>query len=163
MSGIGSEKADDVDRTLKLNYRFEMQFLREVHLVDVGGPAFQERRRKSTPRFGYYAFFGRRKADRYSAPLFALLVAVVALNVLDSLLTMMILDQKGWEANPIVQAAMDIHGENFWWIWKFGLVSFCLILLCLHSRYKLAKRAMVFLTTVYLCLVLYQIYLLKMM
>jgi len=129
-------------------------------LAEVARQVSQERRRKPTSKFGYYAFFGRRKADRYSAPLFALLVAVVALNLLDSLFTMMILDQKGWEANPIVQAVMDIHGDKFW-IWKFGLVSFCLVLLCLHSRYRVVKRVMVFLTSVYLCVVLYQVYLLR--
>jgi len=118
-----------------------------------------ERRRKPTPRFGWYSFFGRRKEDRYSAPLFLSLVSITGLNVLDSLFTMMILDLKGWEANPIVRAVMEIHGDNFW-IWKFGLVSFCLFLLCLHSRYKLVKRAMVFLTSVYLVTVGYQIFLL---
>lgn len=104
-------------------------------------------------------FFGRRKQDRYSAPLFFSLVSITGLNVLDSLFTMMILDLKGWEANPIVRAVIERHGDNFW-IWKFALVSFCLILLCLHSRYKLVKKVMVFLTSVYLVTVLYQIYLL---
>lgn len=118
-----------------------------------------ERRRKPTPKFGWYSFFGRRKEDRYSAPMFFSLVLITGLNVLDSLFTMMILDQKGWEANPIVRAVMETHGDNFW-IWKFGLVSFCLILLCVHSRYKLVKRMMVFLASVYLITVGYQIYLL---
>ena len=120
-----------------------------------------ERRRKPTPSFGWYSFFGRRKQDHYSAPLFFSLVSITGLNVLDSLSTMMILDRKGWEANPIVRAVMESHGDNFW-IWKFGLVSFCLILLCLHSRYKAVKRAMVFLTSVYLVTVVYQIYYLGM-
>jgi hypothetical protein len=118
-----------------------------------------ERRRKPTSKFSWYSFFGRRKEDRYSAPLFFSLVLITCLNVLDSLFTMMILDQKGWEANPIVRAVMETHGDNFW-IWKFSLVSFCLILLCLHSRYKLVKRMMVFLSSVYLVTVGYQIYLL---
>ena len=63
-----------------------------------------ERRRKPTPKFGWYSFFGRRKEDRYSAPLFFLLVSITGLNVLDSLFTMMILDLKGWEANPVVRS-----------------------------------------------------------
>jgi hypothetical protein len=118
-----------------------------------------ERRTKPTPSFGWYSFFGRRKQDHYSAPLFFSLVSITGLNVLDSLFTMMILDRKGWEANPIVRAVMETHGDNFW-IWKFALVSFCLILLCLHSRYKVVKRMTVFLTSVYLVIVVYQIYLL---
>ena len=118
-----------------------------------------ERRKKPTPRFGWYSFFGQRKEDRYSAPLFFSLVSITALNVLDSLFTMMILDLKGREANPIVRAVMETHGDKFW-IWKFALVSSCLILLCLHSRYKLVKRVMVLLTSAYLGTVGYQIYLL---
>lgn len=73
---------------------------------------------------------------------------------------MMILDQGGWEANPLVGVVMKVHGDNFW-VFKFAMVSVCLILLCLHSRFKLVKKVIVFLTSVYLCVVLYQIYLLK--
>jgi hypothetical protein len=119
-----------------------------------------DRRRKPTPRFGYYSFFGRRRDDRYSTPTFFFLVSITGLNILDSLFTMMIMDMGGWEANPIVKAAMDAHGDN-WWVWKFAMVSACLILLCLHSRYRLAKRMMVFLASVYLAVIVYQIYLIR--
>jgi hypothetical protein len=129
-------------------------------LADFDQRDLAERRKKPTPKLSYYTFFGRRKDDRYSAPLFFLLVSITGLNILDSLFTMMILDKGGWEANPIVQAVMDTHGNHFW-IWKFAMVSFCLILLCLHSRYPLVKKAMVFLNAVYLGVVFYQIYLLQ--
>jgi len=129
-------------------------------LVEFAPQVPVERRRRPTPRFGYYSFFGRRKEDRYSAPTFFCLVSITGLNVLDSLFTMMILDLGGWEANPVVKAVMDIHGDNFW-IWKFALVSCCLTLLCLHSRYRLVKRVMVLLTSFYLVVVLYQTYLLR--
>ena len=121
---------------------------------------FVERRRRPTPRFGYYAFFGRRKDDRYSAPTFFFLVSITCLNILDSLFTMMIMDLGGREANPIVQAAMDAHGDHFW-VWKFAMVSACLLLLCLHSRYRLAKKVMVCLTSVYLAVIVYEIYLIR--
>jgi len=129
-------------------------------LAEFGKQIPVERRRRPTPRFSYYSFFGRRKDDRYSAPLFFLLVSITGLNIVDSLFTMMILDRGGWEANPVVKAVMEIHGDNFW-IWKFALVSCCLTLLCLHSRYKLVKRVMVLLASVYLIVVLYQSYLLR--
>jgi hypothetical protein len=119
-----------------------------------------DRRRRPTPRFGYYSFFGRRRDDRYSAPTFFFLVSITGLNILDSLFTMMIMDMGGREVNPIVKAAMDAHGDNFW-VWKFAMVSACLILLCLHSRYLLAKRMMVFLTSVYLAVIGYQVYLIR--
>lgn len=129
-------------------------------MADLGQQVPIERRRKPTPRFSYYSFFGRRKDDRYSAPTFFLLVSITGLNILDSFFTMMILDAGGWEANPIVKAVMDAHGDNFWF-WKFAMVSCCLLLLCLHSRYKLVKKAMVALTSLYLAVVIYQIYLLR--
>lgn len=123
--------------------------------------AFAERRTKSTSRFGWYAFFGRRKGDRYSFVMFFFLVSIVGLNVLDSIFTMMILDQGGWEANPLIQAVMDVHGSNFW-MYKFAMVSVCLLLLCVHSKYRLVKKIIVFLTSVYLSVIIYQIYLLRM-
>ena len=125
-----------------------------------GAQVLIDRRRRPTPKFGYYAFFGRRKDDRYSAPTFFFLVSITGLNILDSLFTMIIMDMGGWEANPVVKAAMDAHGDH-WWVWKFAMVSSCLLLLCLHSRYRLAKRMMIFLTSAYLAVITYQVYLIQ--
>jgi hypothetical protein len=84
---------------------------------------------------------------------------IVGLNILDALFTITILDLKGWEANPIVRSVIQLHGQKFW-IWKFVLVSFCLVLLCLHSRFRLVRGAILFLSSVYLVVVLYQLFLL---
>jgi hypothetical protein len=54
---------------------------------------------------------------------------------------------------------IQLHGENFW-IWKFALVSFCLVLLCLHSRFRFVRGMIIFLSSVYLVVVLYQLFLL---
>jgi hypothetical protein len=81
------------------------------------------------------------------------------LNVLDSLFTIMILDQEGTEANPIVRAVMDLHGDHFW-IWKFSMVSFCIVLLCLHSKFRLMKGVIIALSSIYLAIVVYQLILL---
>jgi Ca2+/Na+ antiporter len=129
----------------------------EIHL-DI--PVLADRRRKTTSGHGWYAFFGRRKGDRYSSSMFFFLVSIVCLNVCDSLFTMMILDGGGWEANPLVQAVMDVHGSNFW-IYKFAMVSVCLVLLCFHSKFRLVKKAIVLLTSFYLAVIIYQIYLLR--
>jgi Domain of unknown function (DUF5658) len=129
----------------------------------------KDRRRKPTPGLSRYTFFGRRReirrtperekggyVDRYSHVLFFFLVLVLGLNILDSIFTMMILDMKGWELNPIVQSVMDIHGDKFW-IWKFGIVSVSLILLCLHSKFKWVKGTLIAVTAIYLLVVLYQL------
>jgi len=131
-----------------------------------------DRRQKPTPLVSRHTFLGRRKAirrkkdqeqggyvDRYSSALLIFLVLVVGLNILDSLFTMMILDSKGVEVNPVVRAVIDLHGEKFW-IWKFGLVSFCLVLLCLHSTFKWTRGVIVVLSSIYLAVVIYQLFLL---
>ena len=97
--------------------------------------------------------------DRYSSALLILLVLVVGLNILDSLFTMMILDSKGVEVNPIVGAVIELHGDKFW-IWKFGIVSFCLVLLCLHSTFKWTRGVIIVLSSIYLAVVIYQLFLL---
>ena len=119
-----------------------------------------------------YTFLGRRRSmrrkhdqvkggyvDSYSSALFAILVLLVGLNVLDSFFTMMILDGRGLEANPVVNSVMQLHGDGFW-IWKFGLVSFCLILLCLHSQFRLVRGVIIVLSSIYLLTVMYQLFLL---
>jgi len=71
---------------------------------------------------------------------------------------MMIMDLGGWEANPIVKAAMDVHGDKFW-VWKFGIVSVSLILLWLHRGYRLFRKIIISIGSFYLFVVLYQIFL----
>ena len=96
----------------------------------------------------------------HSSTVFFFLVLILGLNILDSLFTMMILETKGREANPIVKAAMDVYGSNFW-IWKFAIVSLCSVLLCMHSRYRVVKGIIIGLCFIYFSVVLYQIFLLK--
>jgi Ca2+/Na+ antiporter len=84
---------------------------------------------------------------------------ILGLNVLDVLLTVMILDSKGWEWNPIVRSVIEAHGDRFW-IWKFSIVSVSLILLCLHSKFKPVRTIIVALCSIYLLVILYQVFLL---
>ena len=132
----------------------------------------EDRRKQPTPALSRYIVAGRRETirrveeqkkggyiDRYSPVLLFFIVSILGLNVLDSLFTMMILDQKGIELNPVVQSLMDLYGHNFW-IWKFALVSFCLVLLCHHCKFRAAKKALIAICSIYLTVVLYQVYLL---
>ena len=137
-----------------------------------GKRSLKDRRKRPTPALSLYTFFGRRKTirreadhqaggyvDRYSAKLFFFLVLILCLNVLDALFTMMILDLKGWEVNPVVRSVIDTYGNKFW-IWKFAMVSTCLTLLCLHSRFRRVKGTIVAISSIYLTVVLYQFFLL---
>jgi hypothetical protein len=132
----------------------------------------KDRRKRPTPGLSRYTFFGRRKmmrrkadwqkggyVDRYSSILFFFLISIVGLNVLDAFLTLLILDLKGWEANPVVNSAITLYGIKFW-IWKFFIVSVSLVLLCLHSRFRLVKELIVAAGCLYIMVVAYQIFLL---
>ncbi len=132
----------------------------------------KDRRKQPTPGLSRYTFLGRRKTirrksdqprggyvDRYSASLFFFLVAIIGLNVLDAFFTMMILDLKGWEANPVVRSVIDLYGTKFW-IWKFSVVSVSLALLCLHSRFRLVKETIIAIGCLYVIVVAYQMFLL---
>ena len=141
-------------------------------MTEIDQRQLQDRREKPTPGLSWYTFLGRRRefrrkpdqekggyVDRYSSKLFFFLILIVGLNILDVVFTMMILDHKGWEFNPIVQSVMNVHGDRFW-IWKFTIVSFCLTLLCIHSHFKRVKQVIVGISVIYLLTILYQLFIL---
>ena len=132
----------------------------------------KDRRKGPTPALSRYTFFGRRKTirrkadqqkggyvDQYSSTLLFFLISIIGLNVLDALFTLMILDLKGWEANPVVRSAINLYGTKFW-IWKFFIVSVSLALLCLHSRFRLVGKIIVAIGCLYTMVVAYQVFLL---
>ena len=132
-----------------------------------------DRRLRPTPIVSRYIFWGRRKGfrrqadrrrggyvDRYHPGLLFFLILISGLNILDSSFTMMILDYGGREVNPIVEAVMNLWGDGFW-IWKFAIVSASLVILCLHSKYRMAKTAIVSLSLLYSGVVSYQMILLS--
>ncbi len=133
----------------------------------------RDRRINPTPLLSRYTLWGRRRAfrrkedqekggyvDRYSPSLLFFLILIVGLNILDSLFTMIILEFGGWEVNPIVRTAMDVYGDQFW-VWKFLLVSFNLIVLCLHSKFRLINKIIPGITLAYLGVIIYQVLLMK--
>ena len=130
-----------------------------------------DRRKEATPALSRYTFLGRRKdirrnddqheggyVDHYSSGLFFFLVLTIALNILDALFTMFILEMKEFrELNPVVGSAINLYGDKFW-VWKFAIVSFSLILLCLHSKFKRVKAVIVSVSFIYFTVVIYQIF-----
>ncbi|MBP1697790.1 MAG: hypothetical protein H6Q41_2978 [Deltaproteobacteria bacterium] len=69
---------------------------------------------------------------------------------------MMILNDGGLEMNPVVRSAMDLFGDKFW-VWKFFTVSVPLILLCLHSKFRLVMPVLFGLSAIYMTVVLFQV------
>jgi hypothetical protein len=133
----------------------------------------KDRRAKSTPLFSRYTLWGRRKTlhrkedqekggyvTRYSPRLLFFLILIVGLNILDSPFTMIILEFGGWEVNPLVRPAMEVFGDQFG-VWKFLLVSFNRVLLCLHSRFRYVNQGILWITLMYLGVIFYQVLLMK--
>lgn len=108
------------------------------------------RRKKDQQRGGY--------VDRYSSGLFILIILIVGLNVIDALLTMKILEDGGREMNPIVRSVIQVYGNKFW-IWKFGVVSVPLVLLCLHSKFRSVTAVILGAGVIYVAAILFQIFL----
>lgn len=131
----------------------------------------QDRRKRPTPALSSFTLWGQRMSfgreedkkrggyvDRYRSGLVFLLILVVGLNVLDVLFTMMILDNGGWEINPVVRSVIEVYGDGFW-AWKFAIVSVPLILLCLHSKFRMVLTIILGISVFTTIVVLYQIYL----
>jgi len=130
---------------------------------------FKDRRKQPTPGLSRFTLWGRRRTfrreedrsrggyvDRYGSGLLFLLVLVVGLNVLDVLFTMMILDNGGYEINPVVRSVIQVYGDGFW-IWKFAIVSVPLILLCLHSKFRMVLTIIFGFSVFITMVVIYQI------
>jgi len=131
----------------------------------------KDRRQQPTPGISRYTLWGRRKTfrrkedqerggyvDRYHSGLLILLTLAVGLTVLDALFTMMILDDGGWEINPVVRSVIQLYGDRFW-VWKFVMVSFPLTLLCIHSKFRLVIPVILGIATISVLVILYQIFL----
>ena len=133
-----------------------------------------DRRKKPTPMLSRYAFFrGRRSrfrrredrlcggyVDRYGHRLFSVLLGIVVLNIFDATFTHVILDCGGTELNPVAGWAITMFGNHFI-VWKLAVIGLGLLLLCLHSKYRLAKAVIAMTVILYSGVVVYQIVLLS--
>jgi len=77
-------------------------------------------------------------ARRDDPAVFFLAVLVIVLNLADAVFTDFILAHGGWEVNPIAEAAIAAFGDRFW-VWKYSLVSFSVILLSGHVHMRIAR------------------------
>jgi hypothetical protein len=131
----------------------------------------KDRRKYPTPVISRFTLWGRRQTfrrkedqerggyvDRYHSGLLILFTLAVGLTVLDALFTIMILDDGGWEINPVVRSVIQLYGDRFW-VWKFVIVSFSLTLLCLHSKFRLVMPVILGITAISIIVILYQIFL----
>jgi hypothetical protein len=134
----------------------------------------KDRRTRPTPILSRYTFFyGRRSyfrrredrlrggyVDRYGHRLFTVLIGIVVLNIFDAMFTHMILDSGGTELNPVAGWAITLFGHHFI-VWKLAVIGLGLLLLCLHSKFRIAKAAIAIAAALYSGIVLYQVVLIS--
>ena len=130
----------------------------------------KDRRKQPTPGISRFTLGGRRRTfrrkedqerggyvDYYHSGLLILLTLAVGLTVLDAFFTMIILDDGGWEINPVVRSVIQFYGHQFW-IWKFLIVSISLTLLCIHSKFRFVMPVIMGVITISVLVILYQIF-----
>lgn len=133
----------------------------------------QDRRTKPTPLFSRYTLIGRRTAfrraedqcrggyvDRYGLQLLICLLLIAGLNILDAFFTITILENGGKEINPLIRWALDTYGHTAWML-KFVVVTCGLIIMCLHSHFRMVRLSIIIAIILYSGTVMYQIMLLR--
>ena len=134
---------------------------------------FQDRRKKPTPILSRYTLSGRRcyfrrredqqrcgYVDRYGPQLLIGLLLIAGLNVLDALFTITILENGGLEINPLIRWAIDSYGDKAWTL-KFAVVSSGVVLMCLHSHFRMTRVSIIIAAILYGGIVMYQLLLLR--
>ncbi len=129
----------------------------------------KDRRNRPTPGLSRFTLWGRRKRfrrkedqkrggyiDHFPPVLLLLLTLVVGLTILDALFTVMILEDGGWEVNPVVRSVIQLYGERFW-VWKFVIVSISLTLLCVHSKFRFVMPVILGIAVTNVIVILYEI------
>jgi len=143
----------------------------DVHfgmLKQMENRAPSDRRKTPTPIMSRYTIAGRRSSlrrkedqekggyiDRYGNGLFIWVVLLFVMNIFDAAFTRLILDRGGHEVNPFIHWLIVTCGDHFI-SWKFAILSGSLIILCLHSEYRIVKPVFYFITVIYSVVVIYQ-------
>ncbi|PIE22097.1 MAG: hypothetical protein CSA62_14065 [Planctomycetota bacterium] len=129
-----------------------------------------DRRRRATPMFSRYTFFGGRRrsarrsteasgfVDAYGQLLFLVMVLIVALNALDAYFTMLYLGLGGEELNPLAQLLIDIGPVAFIGAKTIG-IGICVAFLTMVKNFKGAKLGIGIVLAVYLLLLAWHFFL----
>lgn len=142
-------------------------------LKQMENKAILDRRKTPTPILSRYTIVGRRSRlrrkedqekggyiDRYGNGLFIWVLLLFVLNIFDAALTLIILDRGGHEVNPLIHWLIGTSGDHFI-SWKFAILSGSIIILCLHSKFRIVKPVFYFSTVIYSIVVLYQMILIS--
>ena len=110
-----------------------------------------DRRKNRLPQLKYFLFSGRREAqrraadkkqfviyDRYSPKMFAAIMAILFLSVLDALFTLFLISHGSRELNPIM--ALSLKGGPFtFFAVKYSLTSMAVIIFLIFKNTTIRK------------------------
>lgn len=111
-----------------------------------------DRRQRPTPALSRYWLNGRRRGgrrsherervyvDRYTRGEWSLVLALVALSLVDLVLTQQHLRAGGAEWNPLMAWALEAGGDVLFSVLKLGLTLAGAAVLLVHVRFPLARR-----------------------
>jgi hypothetical protein len=132
-----------------------------------------DRRQRPTPVISRHTFGrGRRKTvrrtsekkthlfvDLYSARLLLVVAAVISLSCIDAYFTLMLIAKgKVIEANPFMAELLS-HGVFPFIFVKFIVTASALLVLCLFKNARITRISLPLAVTIYLCVIVYEIYL----
>ncbi len=128
-----------------------------------------DRRRRPTPIFSRYTFFGKRRrnqrltdlqsnyyVDLYSAWSLAILLLIVVLSLLDAFFTFHYISLGGKELNPIMDVLLD-YGARAFFPFKFLLTGMGIFILCIHKNFSFVRVMTSFILVVYILLTFYHV------
>ena len=116
-----------------------------------GMRAIKDRRRRPTPRFSRFSFYGGRRrsirrasekegayVDRYGFWSVFAVCWVALMNLGDSVFTLIHLQSGGVEVNPVADKLLQT-GQTGFVLFKSVLVAVALLVLVLHKNFRMAR------------------------
>lgn len=131
-----------------------------------------DRRKRPTPMFSRYTFFGRRRRNRrvtdpqqryyidwINGPYLVALLLVITFIAIDTLSTLYILRVGGSEANPVMRSVLS--WGPFWFAFvKVASAVIAFLLLAVHRFFPIARFMVTILLSVYGAIVVFHVFLL---
>lgn len=136
-----------------------------------------DRRKSKMPRLRFLLFGGRRRhirreedknsiavMDSYSEPLFALIIGILCLSLIDAAMTLYLIGQGAQEINPVMAYFLD-KGTGTFIIAKYILTSVAVIIILLIKNSYLpgirirSKNLLVFAIVSFALVIIWEIYL----
>jgi hypothetical protein len=136
-----------------------------------------DRRRRPTPMWSRYVFFGGRRrnirrdeereggfVDVHGPGVFVVILAIVALNLLDAWFTLLFLSHGGKELNPFVQYVLDFESHPWpFVILKTAGIGMASMFLAMTRNFTAARFGLWAVFLGYSILLTWHLYLLKML